>query len=196
MPERGLVAGRRNFLQGHDLVSRAWLAGLSLVFVLFTAQAHADGVLSPCSGCQVLVGAGTTFRYFGWTQGLVIPISFQFGDGHWEIDATRFATAQTFDEPYVPASIHSANPYWGFTVVHRWELLHWSWSRFYAGVGANYRTETDYLVNSKWNFAFVLAERFELPHGVLLELALNHWSDAWIRQPDRGQNLLTLSVSF
>ena len=196
MRERGLVPACFSFLQGRGLVWRAWIPGLGLVLALFCAPARADGVLSPCSGCQLLVGAGTSFRYWGWTEGLVIPISFQFDDSRWEIDATRFATAQTFDERNFPANVHSAEPYWGFTVLHRWQLLHRSWSRFYVGVGANYRTETDYLVNSKWNFAFLLAERFELPRGVVLELAVNHWSDAWIRQPDRGQNLVTLSVSF
>jgi hypothetical protein len=195
MRDRGLVPDCFSFLQGRGLVWRAWIPGLWLVLALFCAPARADGALSPCS-CQFLVGAGTTFRYWGWTEGLVIPISFQFDDSHWEIDATRFATAQVFDEENYPSSVHSAEPYWGFTVLHRWQLLHIAWSRLYVGVGANYRTETDYLVNSKWNFAFLVAERFDLPHGMVLELALNHWSDAWIRQPDRGQNLVTVSVGF
>jgi hypothetical protein len=194
MLEPRLVAGGCSRLQRGGLVSRAWIPGLWLVLALFSASAHADGVLSPCSDCQLLVGAGTTFRVWGWTQALVIPITFQI-DG-WDIVATRFASAQSFNDPHLGTDVRVAEPYWGFTVLHRWELLHFSWSRFYVGIGANYRTETDYLVNSKWNVAFLVAERFELPHGALLELGVNHWSDAWIRLPDRGQNFVTLSLSF
>ena len=46
-------------------------------------------------------------------------------------------------------------------------------------------------------FAYLVAVRFDLDqHNQVLELGIRHWSDAWIRQPNRGQNLLTLSVGF
>ena len=33
-------------------------------------------------------------------------------------------------------------------------------------------------------------------HGRALELGVHHWSDAWIRPPNRGENLLVLSFAF
>jgi hypothetical protein len=67
----------------------------------------------------------------------------------------------------------------------------------YVGLGANYRTEVDYLESTRWNFAYVIAARVDLDtHGRALELGFHHWSDAWIRPPNRGENLLVLSFAF
>jgi hypothetical protein len=39
--------------------------------------------------------------------------------------------------------------------------------------------------------------RFNLDeHGRLLELGIRHWSNAWIKQPNNGQDFLTLSFAF
>jgi Lipid A 3-O-deacylase (PagL) len=54
----------------------------------------------------------------------------------------------------------------------------------------------DYLNSTRWDFAYVLAVRFDLGSGSVLEIATRHWSNAWIRQPNRGQNFLTVSVGF
>ena len=81
--------------------------------------------------------------------------------------------------------------------MRRWQVLHRQRGRLYLGVGANYRTEIDYLESTNWNFAYVLAARFDLgKHGSLVELGVRHWSDAWIRSGNRGQNLITLSFAF
>ena len=171
------------------------LSSWAVCALLLAPAARADGLLTPCE-CDVLVGAGATFKFFAWSQGVVIPIQLEIDQSRWEIGAYRLATAQSFEESYILPTSHVAEPYWGFTAMRRWQILHRGWSRLYVGFGANYRTEVDYLVASKWNFAYVIAERFDLPHGALLELAWRHWSDAWIREPDRGQNFVTLSVGF
>jgi hypothetical protein len=70
-------------------------------------------------------------------------------------------------------------------------------ARLYLGFGANYRSETDYLESTRWNFAYLVAVRFDLDsHGRLLELGIRHWSDFWIKQPNRGQDFVTLSFGF
>jgi hypothetical protein len=33
-------------------------------------------------------------------------------------------------------------------------------------------------------------------HGRPLELGIHHWSNFWIKQPNRGQDFLTLSFGF
>jgi Lipid A 3-O-deacylase (PagL) len=178
--------------------SRVWIRSVAfLLAVPSPAVGRADGVLAPCSECNVLVGVGTTFLHSDWTHGLVLPVLLELDQSRWEIGAFRFATAQSLPESFALPSSHSAEPYWGFSVMRRWQILHRSFSRTYLGVGGSYRTESDYLVNSKWNFSYLLAQRFDLgSHGALLELSLRHWSDAWIRKPDRGQNIIMLSLSF
>jgi hypothetical protein len=43
--------------------------------------------------------------------------------------------------------------------------------------GANYRSETDFLESTRWNFAYLVAVRFDLDsHGRLFELGIHHWS--------------------
>lgn len=51
--------------------------------------------------------------------------------------------------------------------MHRWQVLHRSRVRLYVGFGANYGTETDLLTSTKWNFAGMVAVRFDLgKHGL------------------------------
>jgi Lipid A 3-O-deacylase (PagL) len=167
------------------------------VLISIPGACLAEGLLAPCEHCNVLIGAGTTFRTFAWTDGLVLPVTLELDDSRWELGAFRFATAQRFAELGLPPSLHSTNPYWGFTAMRRWQVLHRSRFKLYFGFGANYKTETDHLDGTRWNFAYLLAVRFDLDaHGRLLELGIRHWSNAWIKQPNNGQNILTLSVAF
>lgn len=50
---------------------------------------------------------------------------------------------------------------------------------------------------ARWDFSYLLGIRFDLgPSGSVLEIADRHWSDAWIKRPNRRQDFLTLSVAF
>jgi hypothetical protein len=154
----------------------------------------AAGYLSPCDHCDLLLGAGTTFRPWAWTDGLVLSVMLELDESRWELGAFRFATAERSPLSAFRWTAHATESYWGFTAVRRWQLLHRARGRLYMGFGANYRTEVDYLESTRWNFAYVLALRFDLDaHGRALELGFRHWSDAWIRPPNRGENFLTLS---
>jgi Lipid A 3-O-deacylase (PagL) len=159
------------------------------------------GSVIPCWSCDVMVGVGTTFspslRPFAWTDGLVLPVMLELDDSRWELGALRFATAQHVVGVPLTASTRAASPYWGFTAMRRWQVSHRGRTRLYLGVGANYRTEEDYLEATRWNFAYLIAVRFDLDgNSRTVELGVRHWSDAWIRPPNRGQNLLTLSFGF
>jgi hypothetical protein len=157
----------------------------------------AEAVLPPCEHCQVLIGVGTTFSAEGWSDGFVVPVTLELEDSRWELGAFRFATAERALGRNPPASGRATNPYWGFTAMRRWQVLHRPWGKLYLGFGANYRTETDYLEATRWNFAWLAAVRFNLgTHDKVLELAVRHWSDAWIKAPNRGENFLALSVGF
>ena len=149
-----------------------------------------------CAHCDLLVGAGETTNFRHWTDGLVLPVTLELDESRWEIGAFRIARRQLLKEPKYPALTIAARPYWGFSLMHRLEILHRSRMRLYLGLGANYRTETDMLTATKWNFAGMIGIRFDLGEHALLEVALRHWSNAWIRFPDRGQNFVTVSVGF
>jgi len=141
---------------------------------------------------NVLVGLGATYRLFGWTDGLVAPLTFELDESRWELGAFRMTNAQRYRE-----NDRAANPYWGFTAMRRWQVRHRSRDRLYVGFGANYRSEIDYLETTRWNFAYLVAVRFDLDsHGRVLELGIHHWSNFWIKQPNRGQDFLTLSFGF
>jgi len=153
--------------------------------------------VGPCEHCDLLLGVGTTFSTWAWTGGVVVPVTLELDDSRWELGAFRFATSQRAPVRALPATTQAAAPYWGFTALRRWPLLHRRWGKLYVGVGANYRTEVDYLEATRWNFAYLVALRFALDaHGHVLELGVRHWSDAWIRPPNRGQNLVTVSFGF
>jgi hypothetical protein len=151
---------------------------------------------TPCKHCKLLIGVGATYDLWDWTDGLVLPLTLELSDSRWELGAFRMARAQLVVSSR-PHDGLAAEPYWGFSVMRRWQILHRSWGRLYFGFGGSYKTETDYLDGTRWNFAYLLGIRFDLgDHGSLLEITTRHWSNAWIKQPNRGQNFLTVSVSF
>ena len=150
-----------------------------------------------CAHCDLLVGAGETNNFWNWTDGLVLPITLELDDSRWEIGAFRIARRQLLKEyPKFAASTIAARPYWGFTAMHRWQILHRSRVRLYLGLGVNYRTETDMLTATKWNLSAMIGLRFDLGRNALVEIALRHWSNAWVRLPDRGQNFVTITAGF
>jgi hypothetical protein len=151
---------------------------------------------NPCPHCDLLVGAGTTFDFQNWTDGVVFPVTLEIDDSRWELGAFRLATAQYLkEEPQYPASTRSSNPEWGFDALRRWQVLHRSWGKLYLGFGANYKTESD-LIDYKWNFAYLVGIRFDVGSGSIVELSVRHWSNAWFRSPNRGQNLLIVSFGL
>ena len=64
-------------------------------------------------------------------------------------------------------------------------------------VGGSYKTEIDTLDATRLNFSYLLAARFDLgASGSLFEIAARHWSNAYIKRPNIGENFLTLSFSY
>lgn len=152
----------------------------------------------PCPHCNLYVGVGATFNYFQWTDGLVVPITLELDDSRWELGAFRFTTSQYLKEPTLyPPSTVSAGPYWGFSGMRRWQVLHRNWWRIYLGAGVNYRDTSDLLETTTWNFSYLVGVRLDLGgHGAELEIAARHWSNAWFRTENRGQNLVTITFSY
>jgi hypothetical protein len=94
-----------------------------------------------------------------------------------------------------------AEPNWIFEASRRWRL-HWklidhSGIDLFFGMGAAYKTKTDYLDGSNWNFAEQLGWRFpKQPSGGRVEFAIRHVSNAGLKKPNRGEDFLTLAYVF
>jgi hypothetical protein len=180
-------------LEFAKLPTRVWLILIWIALAAFEPRiTRAGDSTGQCPRCNLLFGVGATYRLFGWSDGVVVPVTLELDESRWELGAFRMTNAQRYRE-----NDRATNPYWGFTAMRRWQVLHRSRSRLYLGFGANYRSEVDYLETTRWNFAYLVALRFDLhSHGRLLELGIHHWSNFWIRQPNRGQDFLTLSFGF
>ena len=149
-----------------------------------------------CPQCALEVGAGTTFFASHWTDGIAMPIFLEIDQSRWEIGAYRFLTNQFLKESGFPPSTISAPPFWAFTAMRRWQILHRARWRLYVGFGASYQTRADLLDATQWNFTYLLALRYSPDRHFFFEFSARHWSNAWIRLPNRGQDLLLMSVGF
>jgi hypothetical protein len=163
-----------------------------------TANENDFNPFAPCPKCKLLVGAGQTYEFWGWSDGIVLPVTLELDESRWELGAFRVATRQiAIGHGYPPPDYTSSAPFWGYSAMRRWQFLHRSWLRLYAGVGGSYKDEIDTLDATRWNFSYLLAARFDLgASGSLFEIAARHWSNAYIKEPNIGENFLTLSFSY
>jgi hypothetical protein len=141
------------------------------------------------------VGVGMTYQYDGSKGTNLGTATWTSSQDHYELAAFRFLTAQTRrGDPL-------AEPNWVFEASRRWRL-HWkaidhSGIDLFFGMGAAYKTETDDLNGSNWNFAEQLGWRFpQQAHGGRVEFAIRHISNAGLKKPNRGEDFLTLAYVF
>ena len=144
---------------------------------------------------HLALGAGTTYQYDG-SKGTELGVaSWTSSDDHYEFAAFRFLTPQR------KRSDALAEPNWVLEASRRWRL-HWrlidhSGLDLFFGAGAAYKTKTDDLNGSNWNFAEQLGWRFpQQANGGRVEFALRHVSNAGLKKPNRGEDFLTLAYVF
>ncbi len=175
---------------------RVFAFSVGALLLAVAARARAGDELDPCRGCELAMGIGATYHYWATTGGVVIPITFSFSDARFELGAFRLSTSQWVEFAGQPPPRRFAYPYWGFSLSRRWRLLTLSSFRLYLGLGASYKTETDGLDSTRWNFAEQLAFRWERRHAPGLELSIRHWSNAGIKLPNRGQDFAVVTLVF
>jgi hypothetical protein len=144
---------------------------------------------------HLAVGAGTTYQYDGSKGTNLAVATWTSSEDHYELAAFRFLSAQTRrGDPL-------AEPNWAFEASRRWRL-HWklidhSGLDLFFGFGAAYKTKTDDLNGSNWNFAEQLGWRFpQQANGGRVEIALRHVSNAGLKKPNRGEDFLTFAYVF
>ncbi len=178
---------------------RPWLAGCLIIGGLLGAisSAAAAESLLPCHDCELRLGVGGTYHFWGGTGGTVISSTLTFDRDRYELGLFRMATRQTAGESDPHASRLLAEPYWGVSASRRWKLVSRSRWRLLFGFGVSYKTESDPLNSTRWNFASQLAMRVRLTDsGSDLEVSVRHWSNGGMRLPNRGQDFATVSYAF
>ncbi len=177
-----------------------------LVLVLFlafptmvrSADSEPSGSMpSLCTGCELTIGVGGTYHFWGRTRGVVLPVTFVWGGNRYELGVFRMASTQWAESANRPPVHIVAHPYWASSLSRRWQLYGSAPVRVFLGLGFSYKTETDELNSTHWNFAEQLGVRVRLPGASgTLELSLRHWSNAGIKLPNRGQDFATVMYVF
>ena len=152
---------------------------------------------SLCESCEVQVGLGGTFHYWGSTGSLVLPVSLTWSDNRYELAAFRFTDQQWLPFHGTHRERHMADPYWGLSLSRRWRLFDHGPLQGYFGFGLAGRSESDELSVTRWDFAEQLGVRFHLPgNRVIGEVTLRHWSNGGVRLPNHGQDFVTMTFKL
>jgi hypothetical protein len=180
---------------------RRWLSARAVVRLVFflmlvcsmwtTRPASAEPL---CAGCEIQLGLGGTYHFWGSTDGVVVPLTVSWDENRYEVGVFRMATRQTLTASDTSSQQALADPYWGVSASRRWVLLERGPVRAFFGFGLAYRTESDALTATRWDFASQLGLRVRLPrNGSAMELTFRHWSNGGIKLPNRGQDFATLT---
>jgi len=150
---------------------------------------------SLCQSCEVQVGIGATYHFWGTTGGVVFPVTVNWSDSRYELGLFRLTTQQIlYDANYRNGRV-VADPYWAVSLSRRWRLFERGPIRGFFGFGLAAKTESDQLSVTRLDFASQIGLRFRLPgNRTVAELTMRHWSNGGIRLPNHGQDFATLTV--
>ncbi len=174
----------------HLLARWGWLSILACA--AFASQpASADPL---CESCEIQVGLGGTYHFWGSTNGVVLPVTVSWSENRYEVGVFRMASQQTLTQDGISSRQVIADPYWGVSASRRWMLLERGPVRAFFGFGLAYRSESDTLSATRWDFASQLGVHVRLPRsGSAVEFTVRHWSNAGIKLPNHGQDFATLT---
>jgi hypothetical protein len=169
-------------------------AGLALLFGA-SCMPRLGSAESLCDSCEVQVGIGETYHFWGTTGGVVLPLILNWSEARYELGLFRLSSRQVLYDAHYPEGRLVANPYWGMSLSRRWRLFSRGPVRGFFGFGIAAKTESDQLSVTRLDFASQLGVRFPMPGNRLLgELTFRHWSNGGIRLPNHGQDFVTLTV--
>src|SRR5437667_11374389 len=119
------------------------LAGVLIIGGLLGAVSRAGAAesLLPCDGCELRLGVGGTYHFWGGTGGTVIPATLIFDHDRYELGVFRMATRQTAGQSDPDVSRSLAEPSGGVSASRRGKLIGKSRRPVCLGVGAAYKTQ-------------------------------------------------------
>ena len=154
-------------------------------------SAHAQSL---CESCEVQIGLGGTYHYWGTTGSLVLPVSLTWNEGKYESGVFRFTDHQLIPFPGTHRDREMAHPYWGTSLSRRWQIFQRGPVSGFVGFGLAGRSESDELSSTRWDFASQLGLRFRVPGDRLIgEVTMRHWSNGGLRLPNHGQDFATVT---
>ena len=169
--------------------------GFLLLLVCANYAPRSADAQSLCASCEVQVGLGGTYHYWGATGSLVLPVSVTWSDNRYEFGVFRFTNQQLLRLPGTREERHMASPYWGTSLSRRWQVFERGPVKGFVGFGLSGKTRSDALSVTRWDFASQLGLRFPLLGSRAIgELTVRHWSNGGIRLPNHGQDFATLTV--
>ncbi len=177
---------------------REWVRiGLLLLLVGAAHTPRSAEAQSLCQSCEVQVGLGGTYHFWGTTGGVVLPVMVTWSENRYELGFVRVSTQQTLQESRSRNTRLMADPYWGVSLSRRWQLFERGPIKGFFGFGLAGKTKSDELSTTRWDFASQLGVRFRVPgNRVTGELTMRHWSNGGIRLPNHGQDFVTLTVNL
>src|SRR5690242_2622360 len=90
---------------------------------------------SLCESCEVQLGLGGTYHFWGPTGGLVLAGTLNWDGNRYELGIFRIARVQVLrDHIYTDGHI-MANPYWGASLSRRWEVFQKGPVKGFVGLG-------------------------------------------------------------
>jgi hypothetical protein len=169
-------------------------------FLIFASMsgmaASVDRGPSFCRECEFQVGMGGTYHSFESTRGEVIPITMTWAGGRWELGVFHFSEQDSADNDEKVERL-IARPCWGASLSRRFALYERGPLRALFGFGLSYRTETDVLSATHFNFSSQLGLQYQSAgFPATFELSARHWSNGGVRTPNRGQDFTILMVRF
>ena len=169
--------------------------GLLALLVYAACAPRFAAAQSLCESCEVQVGLGGTYHYWGATGGVVLPVAVTWSENRYELGFVRVTTQQTLHESRLRNERLMAEPYWGVSLSRRWQLFERGPVKGFFGFGLAGKTRSDVLSATRWDFASQLGLRFRLPgNRAMAELTMRHWSNGGIRLPNHGQDFATLTI--
>jgi hypothetical protein len=177
---------------------KALIDGAAVALLLIAGYAPRFATAqSLCESCELQIGIGETYHFWGTTGGVVLPITLNWSDSRYELGLFRLSRRQILYDEHYPNGRLMADPYWGLSLSRRWRIFTRGPVRGFFGFGIAAKTESDQLSVTRLDFASQLGVRFRLPgNRVVGELTFRHWSNDGIRLPNHGQDFVTLTVSL
>src|SRR6202140_5984345 len=94
--------------------------GLLALLVYATYAPRFAAAQSLCESCEVQVGLGGTYHYWGATGGVVLPVAVTWSENGYELGFVRVTTQQTLHQSRSHNQRLMADPYWGVSLSRRW----------------------------------------------------------------------------
>ena len=71
---------------------------------------------SLCESCELQIGIGDTYHFWGTTGGVVLPVVLNWSDSRYEFGLFRLSSRQILYDAHSPYGRLMADPYWGVSL--------------------------------------------------------------------------------